>query len=272
MFKSHLEMIGRNETPSKKARFWQSFVRSLKGSEDIRAEERYRPSRRSVFPELLSTSYPYTKSIYDDPVAAAERITVPGYRYLPVHREVYGYSPRPIYAHNYARSLDSYRPIYHVPRRVRRGVDPFDAHKAWQDHLDRLAAIDRLYPSRYGLYLKDRAYPITDLSAPISAPLEPKSLKGIEYEPDSKPHWGTGAPLYNAGGLRRRPWADIFNPSPSLPISAITRDPFWYDWPELKPLARWDRSPSYIRDSYLSPVKRTFLWDKHPIRPLAAAF
>ncbi|XP_050550374.1 uncharacterized protein LOC118281905 isoform X3 [Spodoptera frugiperda] len=268
MFKSHLEMIGRNETPSKKARFWQSFVRSLKGSEDIRAEERYRPSRRSVFPELLSTSYPYTKSIYDDPVAAAERITVPGYRYLPVHREVYGYSPRPIYAHNYARSLDSYRPIYHVPRRVRRGVDPFDAHKAWQDHLDRLAAIDRLYPSRYGLYLKDRAYPITDLSAPISAPLEPKSLKGIEYEPDSKPHWGTGAPLYNAGGLRRRPWADIFNPSPSLPISAITRDPFWYDWPELKPLARWDRSPSYIRDSYLSPVKRTFLWDKHPIRPL----
>ncbi|KAG6441069.1 uncharacterized protein LOC115441862 isoform X1 [Manduca sexta] len=322
MFKTHLEMIGRNETPSKKARFWQSFVRSLKGSEDIRAEERYRPTRRSVFPELLST-YPYSKSIYDDPIAAAERITVPGYRYLPVHREIYGYSPRPIYAHNYPRSLDWYRPIYHVPRRVRRGVDPFDAHKAWQDHLDRLAAIDRLYPSRYGLYLKDRAYPITDLSAPIIDPLQPKSLKGIEYEPDNKPHWGTGswparvsdvfkkdpffaeaekwagfdrslrgksptpvkprispprdcevafdadgAPLYNLGGLRRRPWADIFNPSPSLPISAITRDPFWYDWPELKPLARWDRSPSYIRDSYLSPVKRTYLWDKHPIRPL----
>ncbi|XP_073946212.1 myofilin isoform X2 [Choristoneura fumiferana] len=328
MFKSHLEMIGRNETASKKARFWQSFVRSLKGSEDIRAEERYKPTRRSVFPEL---SYPYTKSIYDDPVGAAERISVPGYRYLPVHRDVYGYSPRPIYAHNYPRSLDRYRPVYHVPRRLHRGVDPFDAHKAWQDHLDRLAAIDRLYPSRYGLYLKDRAYPITDLSAP-TAPFKPllkplDSLKGIEYEPDNKPHWGTGAlperlsdaiktdpffaeaekwagfdrslrgmsptpvkprispprdcevaydadgaPLWSASGLRRRPWADIFNPSPSLPISAITRDPFWYDWPELKPVARWDRSPSYIRDSYLSPVKRTFLWDKHPVRPLAAAF
>ncbi|XP_012547453.1 myofilin isoform X5 [Bombyx mori] len=192
MFKTHLDMIGRNETPSKKARFWQSFVRSLKGSEDIRAEERYRPTRRSVFPELLST-YPYSKSIYDDPIAAAERITVPGYRYLPVHREIYGYSPRPIYAHNYPRSLDYYRPIYHVPRRVRRGVDPFDAHKAWQDHLDRLAAIDRLYPSRYGLYLKDRAYPITDFTAPLIDPLKPKSLKGIEYEPDNKPHWGTAA-------------------------------------------------------------------------------
>ncbi|XP_063365044.1 uncharacterized protein LOC134653578 isoform X4 [Cydia amplana] len=109
MFKNHLEMIGRNETASKKARFWQSFVRSLKGSEDIRAEERYRPTRRSVFPEL---TYPYTayKSIYDDPVAAAERINVPGYRYLPVHRETYGYSPRAIYAHNYPRSLDRYRP------------------------------------------------------------------------------------------------------------------------------------------------------------------
>lgn len=190
-------MIGRNESPSKKARFWQSFVRSLKGSEDIRAEERYRPTRRSVFPEL-STSWPYTKSIYDEPSAAAARITVPGYRYLPVHRETYGYSPRNIYAHNYpSRSLERYRPIYHVPRRGRRGVDPFDAHRAWQEHLDRMSAIDRLYPSRYGLYLKDRAYPITDLSSPLpyASSYRPKDhglLKGIEYEPESKPHWGSG--------------------------------------------------------------------------------
>lgn len=85
------------------------FIWHKPGSEDIRAEERYRPTRRSVFPEL-STSWPYTKSIYDDPIVAADRISVPGYRYLPVHREVYGYSPRPIYTHNYARSLDRYRP------------------------------------------------------------------------------------------------------------------------------------------------------------------
>lgn len=31
MFKQHLEMIGRNETASKKAKFWQSYIRSLKG-------------------------------------------------------------------------------------------------------------------------------------------------------------------------------------------------------------------------------------------------
>jgi hypothetical protein len=29
----------------------------------------------------------------------------------------------------------------------------------------------------------------------------------------------------------------------------------------------WGKSPFYLRDSYLSPVKRTYLWDKHPIRP-----
>nr|ACX54918.1 MIP14628p [Drosophila melanogaster] len=40
MFKNHLEMIGRNESPSKKAKFWQSYIRSLKGSEDIRATRR----------------------------------------------------------------------------------------------------------------------------------------------------------------------------------------------------------------------------------------
>ncbi|GBP09281.1 hypothetical protein EVAR_4123_1 [Eumeta japonica] len=97
---------------------------------------------------------------------------------------------------------------------------------------------------------------------PVKPRISPPRDWEVAYDAD-------GAPIYDAAGrLRRRPWADIFNPSPSLPISAIIRDPFWWDWPELRPLARWDRSPSYIRDSYLSPVKRTYLWDKHPIRPL----
>lgn len=36
MFKQHLEMIGRNESPSKKAKFWQSYIRSLKGNKKKR--------------------------------------------------------------------------------------------------------------------------------------------------------------------------------------------------------------------------------------------
>lgn len=80
-----------------------------------------------------------------------------------------------------------------------------------------------------------------------------------------------GQPIYTRGGLypSKSLIGDLLNPSPSLPISAVTRDPFWWDSP-LRPASiynPWGKSPSFLRDSYLSPVKRTFLWDKHPIRP-----
>lgn len=35
MFKNHLAMIGFNETPNKKAKFWQAYIRSLKGEQDL---------------------------------------------------------------------------------------------------------------------------------------------------------------------------------------------------------------------------------------------
>lgn len=111
MFKNHLAMIGYNESPNKKAKFWQSYIRSLKGkyqkrwswwadtqhlisfagSEDIRASEGREDYHRTGF------------SIYDEPSTANGRITSPGYRYLPVHRETYGYSPRAIYQHQTQR-------------------------------------------------------------------------------------------------------------------------------------------------------------------------
>lgn len=114
MFKNHLDMIGRNEPVSKKAKFWQSYVRSLKGSDDIRATDVSHRTPRGIFRPLSDyaselNTWPYTKSIYDDPIHASERITVPGYRYMPIHRETYGYSPRAIYPHQYA-NLDRYRP------------------------------------------------------------------------------------------------------------------------------------------------------------------
>lgn len=129
MFKNHLEMIGRNETPSKKAKFWQSYVRSLKGnvdcfrqirgcsansitnklvlrktgSDDIRAHDS--PKIRSWRPwSAYVDTPPNFRSIFANPETPAERITSHGYRYLPVHRETYGYSPRPIYDHHYSRT------------------------------------------------------------------------------------------------------------------------------------------------------------------------
>ncbi|XP_037823989.1 uncharacterized protein LOC119612300 isoform X4 [Lucilia sericata] len=154
MFKNHLEMIGRNESPSKKAKFWQSYIRSLKGSEDIRAHETPRASR--PYSSYLDSPATY-RSIYDEPATANERVQSHGYRYLPVSRDTYGYSPRAIYDHHYSRTIPA----------------NYDAEKAWNDHLKRMQEIERRYPSRYGLYLKDK-------------PLTPNSLVPLEYEPEDK--------------------------------------------------------------------------------------
>lgn len=69
------------------------------GSDDIRAHDS--PKVNSWRP--LSADLPLMRSIYDEPSTASERVTGVGYRYLPVHRETYGYSPRPIYSHHYGR-------------------------------------------------------------------------------------------------------------------------------------------------------------------------
>lgn len=149
MFKNHLAMIGMNETPNKKARFWQSYIRSLKGSDDIRAHDG--PTWRNR-PILLLNELD----------TAAGRVQSAGYHYSPVHRETYGYSPRPIYDHQYPR------------HRRAASVGRLDAERAWADHLERMRDIDRRYPSRYGLYLRDKP-------SQVVLPQE------LEYEPDTKP-------------------------------------------------------------------------------------
>ncbi|XP_065074984.1 uncharacterized protein LOC135698774 isoform X2 [Ochlerotatus camptorhynchus] len=152
MFRNHLAMIGMNETPNKKAKFWQSYIRSLKGSDDIRAHDT--PTWRNR-PILL----------YNELDTASGRVQSPGYHYQPVHRETYGYSPRPIYDHQYPRQ-----------RRAASVGRLADAEKAWNDHLDRMRDIDRRYPSRYGLYLRDKP-------SQVVLPQE------LEYEPDTKPFY-----------------------------------------------------------------------------------
>jgi len=328
MFKQHLEMIGRNESPTKKAKFWQSYVRSLKGSEDIRAHDT--PKVRAYRPfSSAFESLPPLRSIYDDAGAPSERIQSSGYRYLPVHRETYGYSPRAIYDHHYSRTIPA----------------NYDVERAWNEHLKRMQEIERRYPSRYGLYLKDKPS--------ASVPL-------LEYEPEDKPDRFSRSPsvlpIYRAGSvprglsvppsrcdrartpacdplqpvapfragsaapfragsvaprassvprysdrelspfirslsplrassydpyidaINRMPlfhprnrYRDIFNPRPSLPFSAITRDPFWWDIADLAPFRpSLNFLPSsLVRDSFLSPVKRRYLWTRHPIRPFA---
>jgi len=321
MFKQHLEMIGRNETPSKKAKFWQSYVRSLKGSDDIRAHDAPRVS--SWRP--LSADLPPLRSIYDEPSTASERIIGAGYRYLPVHRDTYGYSPRPIYSHHYGRPTGDYAHVY-------------DAERAWHEHLQRMKEIERRYPSRYGLYLKDKpntvvvpleyepedkpiscgpwsrapsracsvpppissppfrslSVPPRDLRAsslPRVDPLSPLDLlseyerqpfeRGLSPTPIKCGRWAPrssevafdsdGLPIYRGGFPRYNSLDNILNPRPSLPRSSITRDPFWYDLGDigLRPFSAISDLPPYLRESYLSPIKRRYLWTKHPLRPFA---
>ena len=59
------------------------FVFGHVGTDDMRAPEHtHRPRGifRSEFPELHSSWNPFGKSIYDDPIHAADRINTPGYR------------------------------------------------------------------------------------------------------------------------------------------------------------------------------------------------
>lgn len=83
----------------------------------------------------------------------------------------------------------------------------------------------------------------------------------------------SGQPIYTRGGLTRRPLSELFEPNTSIPWASIVRDPWWWEYPELRPYLAPHSGvlntplPFYLRDSYLSPVKRHYLWGKHPIRP-----
>lgn len=197
---------------------------------------------RSIYPDLHSSWNPFGKSIYDEPSHAAERIHSPGYRYLPMHREIYGYSPRQLYPHQY-------KPVERfVPAR------PFDADKAWNDHLNRLGDIDKMYPIH------------SPLSRYTPRPITSKPLYDIHGNilDDILPRIPTSM-LSNV-----RPLLDLLNPSPYKPISSFTRDPWWYpSYAPYIPHYAQRREPFFLRDSYLSPIKRRYLWSRHPLRPFA---
>jgi len=228
-FRNHMDMISLNEPVTKKAKFWQSYVRALKGTDDMRADDSSykRPASRAIseFPDFFgSSSHP----------EPSQRIFAPGYRYLPVSRETYGYSPRAIYG------LDK-TPRY-APRAA--SVPP---------------ALDK-FPFNSKLDLPEWLDGSPELFAPTRYPLS-------YYK---KP-WSTSETpnLEKHGILSGSPYRDMMNPSPHLPISAVTRDPWWYNL-GLKPVETLPidmlRYPSALRNSYLSPVRNNYLWSKHPLR------
>ncbi|XP_021930797.1 uncharacterized protein LOC110835160 [Zootermopsis nevadensis] len=75
-----------------------------------------------------------------------------------------------------------------------------------------------------------------------------------------------GHPVYSPGV--RRPLSDLLQPLDENPFSKISREPWWWRYPSLRPhIEELKALPSYLRGSYLSPVKSTFRWYEHPFRP-----
>ncbi|GLH07516.1 Putative myofilin isoform a [Gryllus bimaculatus] len=156
-------------------------------------------------------------------------------------------------------------------------IDP----RAWRDRLERL---DRLGPA--GAYwlspLRGRSpSPLPRAGSVPPMPLRASSLpprRSYTPPPEAPSEKQVafnyaGQPIYTRGGITRRPLSELLEPLTSLPMSRITRDPWWWEYPELRPyVSPWSlpsHAPFYLRDSYLSPVKRSYLWSKHPIRPFA---
>ncbi|XP_069677750.1 uncharacterized protein Mf isoform X2 [Periplaneta americana] len=237
MLKNHLDMIGRNEPIQRKAKFWQSYVRALKGTDDMRAPERTSSRPRGVFRPLLadfpelSSGWPYGKSIYEEPLHAVDRISVPGYRYLPVSRETYGYSPRNLYP-------APYRPGTLLRFR--------SAKESLEFNLKRIEQKEELFRSEETVSRRKLRAKSEEIC---------RSTTGEE-----------GVPIYCPGV--RRPLSDVLQPLEDTPHAKIAREPWWWTYPSLRPhVEELKALPSHLRESYLSPVKSVFHWYEHPFRP-----
>jgi len=79
LFKDYLEMVGLNEPITKKAQFWTSYVKSLQGKSDMRAQEK-KCSGESIR--------------VHEKGSVRETITAPGYVYTPLYNNIYGLTPR----------------------------------------------------------------------------------------------------------------------------------------------------------------------------------
>jgi len=113
-FRHHFDMISMHEPPQRKAKFWTSYVKALKGTEDMRANDDASSSRRarpmSAVPDLFPRIFEQTSTPYSE--LAGSRINAPGYRYQPVSCETYGSTSRSFRHENTSSKLSqsSYSP------------------------------------------------------------------------------------------------------------------------------------------------------------------
>ncbi|XP_054264594.1 uncharacterized protein LOC128987657 isoform X2 [Macrosteles quadrilineatus] len=292
LLKQHLDMIGRNEPVQRKARFWQSYVRALKDEPQYLAEDEWdaHARRLEAIDELLPLKYRYPH--YYRPSSARSASVPPPPRSASV-------PPTTLRALSRARSTTP------APPHLRDIVEekPSSLYSYSGQKLNE-SSFDSSFSKAVTSYSKSSSSSSSNTITKRTTSYIPIRSTRINSEiihaylgrndvynwPDDE---FPGEPLYHRpyyGSYVRRPLAELLEPSYHLPRSRITRDPWWYDYPSLKPyspynrypytslrypyshvsspyVSRWYYSPYYLRDSYLSPIKRTYLWNYHPIRP-----
>jgi len=92
-FRNHFDMISMHEPPQRKAKFWTSYVKALKGTEDIRANDDLGTARKktrpmSAMPDIFPNFFDDVRTPFSE--KATSRVNEPGYKYLPVSRDTYG--------------------------------------------------------------------------------------------------------------------------------------------------------------------------------------
>jgi len=230
MMKRHFEYLTQpDQTLKDRSRFWTWYMRGLHGDMDTRYEGDRRLAR-------------------DRAAALAPKATTEaGFNFKPMASNTYGYHPKGVgYLAKPASAPES-------------SITLDKPRKDWSTPLKNLDDVMALREPRSSSVPRRPMIPASHLRhLPIDADLE-----GLLNRP----------PLWPRRGVANRLWRphlfldDTILGKPSFWIN----DPWWHKYPELRPLdlaTSWSRGPSALRNSYLSPVKRTFVWrSAHPLRP-----
>lgn len=231
--KRHIEYFYQPDQNLKdRSRFWTWYMRGLHGDMDTRYEGDRRSSSRASL-QVRTT----------DPNAH-------GFNFRPLASNTYGYHPKGVTT----RSRPS-AGLAAVAALNEPDFAPLDKRPEWSTPLKSLDDM---------MLLRDPHVRSASLPRrPIRSSIDPALDDLINRH----------RPLWPRRGLFNRLWRPslFWDDDALLKPGSWINDPWWHKYPELRPLdlavPSYTRTEPGLRKSYLSPVKRTYVWGYHPLRP-----
>jgi len=231
--KRHFEYYTQPEgaTLKDRSRFWTWYMRGLHGDMDTRYEGDRRLAR-----ERAAALGPKTS-------------TENGFNFRPLASNTYGYHPKG---------------VSHLSKPAAAPETTVDLDNPRKDWSTPLKNLDDL------MLMRDNEPPCDSARRrplPSSAALRRQALD------DELDGLLRRFRMWPRRGVANRLWRPhlFLDDDALLPPSVLINDPWWHKYPELRPLdlaTSWSAGPPALRNSYLSPVKRTYLWrSAHPLRP-----